>query len=437
MLSYDPGEVYRCCQHNHAMGWPYYAEHLWMATADNGLAAVFYNECEVTAKVGSGATVRLTEETEYPFAEQVKITVHLDKPTKFPIYLRAPSWCGSALAAIGDKDGRQVGLGGSIPKATGQHASWDRIDRTWHDGDTIQLELQMQVETRTWSANKDSMSVRRGPLWYSLRIGEADRPYGPNKDWPGIELYPASPWNYGLVIHQDDPTGSFKFVRSKKVAGDQPWTMDSAPVLLQAQAKRIPGWQQDRRGLVGALQASPVRSAEAQETVTLVPMGAARLRISAFPVIGDGPSAHDWAAPAPTRHEASFEHDDIDAVSDGKEPKNSGDHAVPRFTWWDHRGTTEWITTGFDKPRRVSGTSVYWFDDTGIGRCRVPASWKLFYRDGDTWREVQGAGPYGVQPDQYNQVRFEPVTTSALKIEVRLQDQMSGGILEWKIDGAK
>ena len=47
-------------------------------------------------------------------------------------------------------------------------------------------------------------------------------------------------------------------------------------------------------GLVGLLQPSPVKSNEPTETITLIPMGAARLRISAFPTIGAGPDAHDW-----------------------------------------------------------------------------------------------------------------------------------------------
>jgi DUF1680 family protein len=47
----DPGSKYlmnphahRCCQLNMGQGWPYYAEHLWMATPDNGLALVFYSD---------------------------------------------------------------------------------------------------------------------------------------------------------------------------------------------------------------------------------------------------------------------------------------------------------------------------------------------------------------------------------------------------------
>ena len=51
MISFDPTD-YRCCQHNTALGWPYYAEHLWMATSGNGLAPVLYGPSEVSAVVG-------------------------------------------------------------------------------------------------------------------------------------------------------------------------------------------------------------------------------------------------------------------------------------------------------------------------------------------------------------------------------------------------
>ena len=50
----------RCCQHNHAQGWPYYAEHLWMATPDNGVAAILYAESKVTLKVGTKKNQTIT-----------------------------------------------------------------------------------------------------------------------------------------------------------------------------------------------------------------------------------------------------------------------------------------------------------------------------------------------------------------------------------------
>ena len=77
-------------------------------------------------------------------------------------------------------------------------------------------------------------------------------------------------------------------------------------------------------------------------------------------------------------------------------------------------------------------TEVYWFDDTGRGGVRVPQSWKLLYKDGDTWKPVEGA-TFGVARDAWNTVTFKPVTTSALRIELTMQPEMSAGLQEWKV----
>jgi len=134
-------------------------------------------------------------------------------------------------------------------------------------------------------------------------------------------------------------------------------------------------------------------------------------------------ASHCWDADSP---EACF---------DGKEPKDSNDHSIPRFTWWDHTGTSEWIARPFDKPTKVSAVSVYWFDDArNGGGCRVPKSWRLLYQSGGQWKAVEGPSNFGTGLDQYNHVAFKPVTTTALRIEVLLQPQFSGGILEWKCE---
>ena len=87
----------------------------------------------------------------------------------------------------------------------------------------------------------------------------------------------------------------------------------------------------------------------------------------------------------------------------------------------------------FDKPRKVSGVSVYWFDDTGAGSCRVPQSWRLLRKSGDDWKPVEGANKFGVKKDAWNRVNFSAVETKALRLEVQLQRGFSGGILEWKV----
>jgi len=63
----------------------------------------------------------------------------------------------------------------------------------------------------------------------------------------------------------------------------------------------------------------------------------------------------------------------------------------------------------------------------------VPKSWKLDYRDGDQWRPVNTKDEYGTEPDKFNRVTFDPVTTGELRITVELQPEFSGGILEWRV----
>jgi len=118
--------------------------------------------------------------------------------------------------------------------------------------------------------------------------------YGGTDDWPELEVYPTTPWNYGLVLDSENPASSLKLVRSDGPLPEQPFTPETVPLQIKAKAKKIPGWTLDKHGLVGKLGPSPVRSDEPVETVTLIPMGAARLRITMFPTIGSGPDAHDW-----------------------------------------------------------------------------------------------------------------------------------------------
>jgi hypothetical protein len=133
----------------------------------------------------------------------------------------------------------------------------------------------------------DSVSIERGPITYSLRIGEEYRRAGGDDRWPEWEILPTSAWNYGLVISERNPAASFEVIKREWPADDQPFTLQSAPLELRAQAKRIPQWKLNEQGLINPLPPSPVRSAEAVESITLVPMGAARLRIAAFPVMGE------------------------------------------------------------------------------------------------------------------------------------------------------
>ncbi len=427
MFAYNP-RSYRCCQHNVSHGWPYYAEELWLATADNGLCASLYCASDVEAKVGDGTTVKIAETTDYPFDETVAFTIATPKAVRFPLYLRIPAWCAGAKLAINAQ----------AVRVDSEPRSYLVIDREWKDGDKVVLTLPMRVSIRVWTQNKNAVSVDRGPLTYSLKIGEEWKPFG-DKAWPGCEVFPTTPWNYGLAVDPKKPEDSIQVVRKAGPFPQQRFCHEGTAIELRAKARKIPEWTLDRHGLVAVLQPSPVYTEEPLETVTLIPMGCARLRISAFPIASTSPEAHKWQAPPQPAYRASASHchggDTVDAMCDGLLPKNSNDHSIPRMTWWNHLGTKEWVAYKLPKPRTISWADVYWYDDTGQGQCRVPASWKMFYREGDAWKEVKLAGgsAYGTAKDAFNRIAFEPVTAQEVRIEVQLRPEVSGGILEWRI----
>ncbi|NIP24802.1 MAG: transcriptional initiation protein Tat [Phycisphaerae bacterium] len=426
MLLFNP-HIHRCCQHNAGHGWPYYAQHLWLATPDNGLAAVLYASSQVTAKVGKGTEVTISESTHYPFDEEIELTVKTEKPVRFPLYLRVPGWTRNPL----------VEVNGKKTKIKAHPRSYIMIERKWKNGDKVKLNFKMSISIKKWEKNKDSVSVNRGPLTYSLKIGEKYVRQGGTDKWPAWEIHPTTPWNYGLIVNQKTPALSFDIVQKDWPDDDRPFEADAAPIQLHAKAKKIPEWIKDHLGLVGKIQQSPVKSDEPVETVTLIPMGCARLRISAFPTIGTGPDAHKWNQP-PKTLPASASHcwgsDTVLALSDKSLPKSSNDQSIPRFTWWPRKGTTEWVQYNFNKPHEISSTDVYFFDDTGGGGCRVPKSWKLLYKHGDQWKQVPNAGSYGVEKDKFNKVSFDQINTQSLRIEVQLQPDFSAGILEWRTD---
>jgi hypothetical protein len=279
----------RCCQHNHAAGWVYYAENSWMATPDNGLAAQLYTEGQVNAKVGNGTPISIAETTRYPFKDVVSFKVNTAKAVVFPLYLRVPAWCKAA----------SVKVNGLPVKVAATAGGYIRLTKTWKNGDIITLHLPMQIKVREWAKNKNSVSVNYGPLTYSLKIDEkyvkedskktaiGDSRWQPGADpqkWPSYEIHPASAWNYGLLLEEQHPERSFKVVQRAWPKDNNPFTNTGAPIQLIATGKKIPGWTIDQYGLCSPLPQSPVVNNQPSTQLTLVPMGGARLRISSFPV---------------------------------------------------------------------------------------------------------------------------------------------------------
>ncbi|HVW75969.1 MAG TPA: beta-L-arabinofuranosidase domain-containing protein [Alloacidobacterium sp.] len=249
-----------CCTANFHQGWPKLTSSLWMASQDDGLVAAAYAPSEVHTMMRKTA-VRVTEETDYPFRDTIRISVHPEKLLAFPLQLRIPAWA----------KGAEIHVNGQAQPEP-QPGSFARIERTWKAGDTVEIKLPLEVNTNRGFHN--SIAIQRGPLVFSYGIGEdwlKLRDRGMTADW---QVYPTTQWNYAL-----DPD-SVKVTETEMKEG--PFTLKGAPVKLEVKARKVPAWVAED-GVANPVPQSPVASDQPEETVTLVPYGAAKLRVTAFP----------------------------------------------------------------------------------------------------------------------------------------------------------
>ncbi|MEN6310209.1 MAG: beta-L-arabinofuranosidase domain-containing protein, partial [Acidobacteriota bacterium] len=384
-----------------------------------------------TGLIAAGRTkLEIRQTTEYPWKGDVRIEVKPAKPEAFTLYVRLPGWAmGRPIpsdlyryldaqaapvpaAAAGEEGGAAVvseplAQDVELPtiKVNGQavdavtQKGYVLVDRTWQAGDVVEVHLPMPVRRVVANdkveADRGRVAIERGPLVYCA-------------EWPD---------NDGRVANF--------FLR------------DGAALTAEARTDLLNGIVVVK-GEAEAVSAKGGRTVVEKKPITLIPYyawanrGRGEMEVWIAREQGKARIAAEPGLSAKATVTASPGAQGLRGVNDQYDPESS-DEAIGYMSWWPKKGTSEWVEYAFKEPVRVSEASVYWFDEKEGGECRVPASWRIVYKAGDKWLPVAAARAYGTARDAWNTVRFSQVRTTALRLEVALQEKWSSGVHEWKI----
>ncbi len=399
-----------CCPGNITRFMPSVPGYLYATRGDSVFVNLF---ARGTANIDlPGGAITIDQDTRYPWDGAVQMTVKPQRARRFAINVRIPGWARnepvpSELYRFIDPAGAGATLrvnGTPVPvSVTNGYAT---VDRTWAPGDQLTLDLPMPVRRVVSNdkvmANANRVALQRGPIVYA-----AEWPDNPNGKVRNIVLPDGNALSSefrkallnGVQVITGRATGLAFDANGVVTKADQPFT--AIPYAV---------WANRGRGQMAVWLARTDAAAKPTPFPTVVTTAS----IAASPIpSGRGKNARN--------------------IIDGEEPANSAD-SIAYFDWWPVQGSRlEWIELTFEKPSTVSSTEVYWFDDTGRGGVRVPASWKLLYKSGDQWLPIETTGTFGVARDAWNSLSFKSVTTSALRIELAMQDKFSAGLQEWRV----
>jgi DUF1680 family protein len=396
-----------CCPSNVVRIYPQIGRFMY-ASDDRSIYVNLYAAGKAKLNVG-GAHVTLTQETRYPWDGRVRLVVGPQGKQTFDLFVRIPGWCRDAQTPGGlyraeGCSAATLSVNGKPVDAETLDKGYVRIRRPWEDGDIVALDLPMPVR-RVYAhgnvlADRGRLALQRGPIVYCAEAVDHEMPLR------HIFLPSDAPLT---AHHRDDLLGGVTVITGNAAVQ----TADSqkpTPVNLLA----IPyyAWDNRQGGAMSLWLAEDSRLAPPLPPPTI----ASRARVSAS---------------------FCFPSDSLSAINDQIVPPNSHDLSAPRHTFWNHLGTREWLQYDFASSARLDAVEVYWFDDRDTGRCWVPESWQLLYRDGGGWKPVARASTFGTEVDKFNRVMFDPIETDGLRIELRLRENRSGGVLEWQVHEAQ
>jgi uncharacterized protein len=406
--SRSPWFTCACCPSNVARFIPSVPGYAYACKGDDVYVSLFISG-EATIDTAHNK-VKLTQQTKYPWEGTVAIGIEPQKSETFAVCVRIPGWARNQCVPSDLYKFEKVVDEQATLKVNGRQVSpevrngFARIERQWRKGDTIELDLPMPVRriiaNQNVQADRGKVALQRGPIVFCL-------------EWPD---------NDGKVLDTVIPD-------------DAQLRAEYRPDLLNGVEVIEGTGRVAKRAKAGEIVASR------KKPFTAIPYYAwahrGRGEMTVWPA--RKPNA---ARPEPadtlaytSKTTASFVHVSLDAIKDQIVPKSSSDSSSQQLDFWPHKGTTEWIQFEWDRRNEISSVKVYWFDDTGRGQCKVPASWKVLYRDpSGGFEPVRNKTAYGTEKDTFNKVDFDPVRTDALKIEVTLQKKWSAGVQEVVIE---
>ena len=364
-----------------------------------------------TSDIGlSSGNVNIIQSTDYPWKGEIGFTVNPEKKQDFTLRIRIPGWAqgkpvpGDLYSFVDPQTlPVSVSINGKNIKYE-QEKGYAVLSRSWKKGDKVTLSLPMQTQkviaTEQVKDDAGRFAYERGPLVYCLEGPDNKDSLAQNilvdKNAPEKVIYLA-----GLLNGID--------VISAAGKGAKRQLNTDALLETDQQVTAIPYYAWANRG--------------PSEMTVWIPYLASAAR----------------PKPAPTIATTSKIRSSLNnkrmyaAINDQYNPADSKDTNFPYLHWWPKKNTREFVQYNFSEEYTVSESTIYWFDDGPWGGCRIPASYKILYKKGEEWLPVKNTIPYSIEKDKFNKLSFEPVKTSALKLELLLPEDNSSGIHEWAV----
>ena len=106
--------------------------------------------------------LKLVQTTRFPDEERTRLQFSLRGPVRLKLNIRHPNWCKEMTIAI---NGR-----GSVNSQT--PGSYVALERVWHDGDSVEVELPMSLRVEALPGRPEFVALLYGPIVLAGRLGQ-------------------------------------------------------------------------------------------------------------------------------------------------------------------------------------------------------------------------------------------------------------------------